>query len=208
MKLRQLKFVLPVFIFLQTSACVVSAEETYRLSRQEVAKAITASALKNEFPNKLLFESSAGEKHIGNVNYTFDRGLHADMAEVYLRYKPDYASFVAIDVETGAILNLTSFIKSGDEFDNLVMRSDYPAASVFKVVTAAAGIDLGKIDLSTVIPYNGKSTTLYKKQVLDHVDNKWTRRPTLKESFAKSVNPVFAPWCGEFIQLRDSVRLW
>jgi cell division protein FtsI/penicillin-binding protein 2 len=71
------------------------------------------------------------------------------------------------------------------------MRSDYPAASVFKMVTAAAGLDLGKMSPSTVLPFNGKSTTLYKSQVLRHKTNKWTRNPTLKESFAKSINSVF-----------------
>lgn len=71
------------------------------------------------------------------------------------------------------------------------MRADYPAASIFKMVTAAASLDLNKLDVDSVIPYNGKSTSLYKRQVLSHKDNKWTRTPTLKESFAKSVNPVF-----------------
>jgi cell division protein FtsI/penicillin-binding protein 2 len=114
------------------------------------------------------------------------------MASVYLKYQPDYACFVAIDVETGAILNLTSFVKSGEQWDNLVMRSEYPAASVFKLITAAASLDMGKLSPSSVIPFNGKSTTLYKRQVMKHKNNKWTRKPTLKESFAKSINPVFA----------------
>jgi len=170
----------------------VNAQESNRLSKQEIAKAITDGAVKSEFPNKLLFESRNGDQQVGHVQYTFDQNFHADMAKVYLQYKPDYAGFVAIDVETGAILNLTSFVKSGEDWDNLVMRAEYPAASVFKVITAAAGIDLGKLDSETVIPYNGKSTTLYKNQVLNHKDNKWTRRPTFKESFAKSINPVFA----------------
>ncbi|MDB4512230.1 penicillin-binding transpeptidase domain-containing protein [Arenicella sp.] len=162
------------------------------LTKAKIAEAVTDNARKNLFPNKLMFETSDGDSVEGYVRYTFDQKVHQDMAKVYLQYQPDYACFVAIDVETGAILNLTSFVKSGEEWDNLVMRSEYPAASVFKMVTAAAGIDLGKINSKTVIPYNGKSTTLYKNQVFDHKDNKWTREPTLKESFAKSINPVFA----------------
>jgi len=148
-------------------------------------------AKKNRFPNKLEFTSEGGDTKNGIVEYTFDPAVHADMADVYLRYQPDYACFVALDVETGAILNLSSFIKSDEQWDNLVMRSDYPAASVFKMVTAAAGLDMGKVSPSTVLPYNGKSTSLYKRQVLHHKTNKWTRNPTLKESFAKSINTVF-----------------
>lgn len=167
------------------------AQSIGALTKEEVADAITDNARQNLFPNKLVFNSKDGRSQEGYVSYTFDKNVHQDMAKVYLQYQPDYACFVAIDVETGAILNLTSFVKSGEDWDNLVMRSEYPAASVFKMITAAAGIDLGKINPSTVIPYNGKSTTLYKNQVLNHKANKWTREPTMKESFAKSINPVF-----------------
>lgn len=161
------------------------------LSREAIADAITEHALNSRFPTKLAFSDEQGGAISGLVNYTFDATVHDDMADVYLRYQPDYACFVAIDVDTGAILNLTSFIKADEKWDNLVMRSDYPAASVFKMVTAAAGLDLGKVTPASIIPFNGKSTTLYKKQVLRHTQTKWTRSPTFKESFAKSVNPVF-----------------
>lgn len=174
---------------LVSTAKIGFAETT--LSTQSVADAVTEHAKRNRFPNKLEFKSASGGTTSGIVDYTFDPSVHADMADVYLRYQPDYACFVAIDVETGAILNLSSFIKSDEQWDNLVMRSDYPAASVFKMVTAAAGLDMGKVSPSTVLPYNGKSTTLYKGQVLRHKTNKWTRNPTLKESFAKSINTVF-----------------
>lgn len=180
-----------VFCLLLMSVQQASAQAINSLTKTEVADAITDNARKNLFPNILEFSKQDGRTQDGYVTYTFDKAVHEDMAKVYLQYQPDYACFVAIDVETGAILNLTSFVKSGEDWENLVMRSEYPAASVFKVITAAAGIDLGKINPSTVIPYNGKSTTLYKNQVLNHQKNKWTRTPTLKESFAKSVNPVF-----------------
>lgn len=162
------------------------------ISKQAVADTITEQAKQSQFPNVLEFNTLAGQKQNGIVEYTFDPKVHNDMASVYLKYQPDYACFVALDVETGAILNLTSFVKSNEQWDNLVMRSDYPAASVFKVVTAAASLDMGKLSPASVIPFNGKSTTLYKSQVLRHKNNKWTRKPTLKESFAKSINAVFA----------------
>ena len=162
------------------------------ISRQAIADALTESAKQSEFPNVLQFNTLSGQKKDGIVEYTFDPKVHNDMASVYLKYQPDYACFVALDVETGAILNLTSFIKSGEQWDNLVMRSEYPAASIFKMITAAASLDMGKLSPMSVIPFNGKSTTLYKSQVLRHKNNKWTRKPTLKESFAKSINAVFA----------------
>ncbi len=180
---------LPLLVLLVSTTNICFAANS--LSTKTVAEAVTEQAKKNRFPNKLAFNDEGGGTVNGIVEYTFDPAVHADMADVYLRYQPDYACFVALDVETGAILNLSSFIKSDEQWDNLVMRSDYPAASVFKMVTAAAGLDMGKVSPSTVLPYNGKSTSLYKRQVLHHKTNKWTRNPTLKESFAKSINTVF-----------------
>jgi len=165
-----------------------AAEE---ISKGAIADVVTEHARKNRFPNRLQFSKANGRQVTGIVKYTFDPKVHKNMADVYLKYQPDYACFVAIDVESGAILNLTSFIKANENWDNLVMRSDYPAASIFKMVTAAAGLDLGKVAPETVIPFNGKSTSLYKKQVLNHKETKWTRKPTFKESFAKSINAVF-----------------
>jgi cell division protein FtsI/penicillin-binding protein 2 len=178
---------LPLFFGLAMASTVSALP----ISQSDVADVLTEHARQNRFPPKLEFQTSEGEPQTGYVRYTFNQQVHGEMAKVYLQYQPDYACFVALDVETGAILNLTSFIKADEDWDNLVMRSDYPAASVFKMVTAAAGLDTGKVSQSTIIPFNGKSTTLYKNQVLRHKDNKWTRTPTLKESFAKSINPVF-----------------
>lgn len=183
-------FVFVPVLALFFSASAVSADSS--LTAEDIAATLTAHARKNRFPNRLTFSYGQNQESVeGYIKYTFDQTVHDDMAAVYLRYQPDYAAFVAMDVETGAILNLTSFIKAQEQWDNLVMRADYPAASVFKMVTAAAGLDMGKLSPSTVIPFNGKSTTLYKSQVLRHKNNKWTRKPTLKESFAKSVNSVF-----------------
>lgn len=183
-----------LFLLLSSSLQIdhAQAQVDRTLTRQDIAATLTTHARQNRFPSQLDFKMPDGDESIrGFVRYTFDTKAHDEMADVYLRYQPDYACFVAIDVDSGAILNLTSFIKANEEWDNLVLRADYPAASVFKMVTAAAGLDTGKVLPTTVIPFNGKSTTLYKSQIFNHKTTKWTRKPTFKESFAKSVNPVF-----------------
>ncbi len=173
-------------LFLAAMLLVFNADAR-KLDKKDIAPIITSNAKENRFPNRLSF----ADIDEARVNYTFSSSLHEDMANVYLQYQPDYACFVALDVETGAILNLTSFVKADEKWENLVMRADYPAASVFKMITAAAALDLNEVTPETVIPFNGKSTTLYKNQVFKHKKTKWTRTPTFKESFAKSINPVF-----------------
>jgi len=108
-----------------------------------------------------------------------------------LQYKPDFGAFVAIDAKTGRILTAVSFSREQTEFGNILMRASFPAASVFKVVTAAAAIDQKVAEPSTIVPYNGANHTLYRRNVLKNDVNKWTRHISLREAFAKSINSVF-----------------
>jgi len=153
----------------------------------QVSNALQEHSLKGNFPQYLKFDRFG----YAEVGYTLDAGLHDEIKKIYRRYSPDYASFVAIDPDTGAILSLSSYMREDDWGHNLALGSSYPAASVFKIVSAAAALDTKKMTLDSVIPFNGKSTTLYKRQILKHKDNKYTRRPTFKKAFAKSANPVF-----------------
>ena len=162
-------------------------EVDYPLTQNDISFSLSPFAYNNEFPSHIKFKQSQW----GSINYTFDHDLHDFLGRLYKKHKPDYACFVAMDAETGALLSVSSFIKEQEEWPNLAMLAEYPAASVFKIITAAAGIDSGLITPQTVIPYNGKSTSLYKRQVFNHKDGKYTRRPSLKRAFAKSINPVF-----------------
>ncbi|MGH1541842.1 MAG: penicillin-binding transpeptidase domain-containing protein [Arenicella sp.] len=164
-----------------------ATEKPFLFNGEQVAAALATHAGNSQFPSHLNFNDFGYAK----VDYTFDLDLHSKIASIYRKYSPDYASFVAIDPETGAILSLTSYVRADDFPENFALGASYPAASVFKIITAANVLDRQLASLDTVIPFNGKSTSLYKKQVLEHKDNKYTRRPSLKEAFAKSSNPVF-----------------
>lgn len=144
----------------------------------------------NEFPTRLDIDVQGYEFPL-QLEYTLDPGLQAEMVKWLDRYDPDFAVAVAIDPDSGRILALTTHVSDGRPLGNLAMSSAFPAASVFKIVTAAAALDMGKLNPQSVVPFNGKSTTLYKQNVFEHKNNKWTRKPTLSEAFAKSVNTVF-----------------
>jgi len=100
-----------------------------------------------------------------------------------------HIAIIAMEPRTGRVLAMVSFDKE-DATNNLCLNSHFPAASIFKVVTAAAAIEKHHFKPNTVMTYNGKKYTLYKSQ-LKEKKNKWTRKITLKDSFAQSVNPVF-----------------
>ena len=96
---------------------------------------------------------------------------------------------VVMDPEDGRILSLVGFNKA-DPLNNPCLDSSFPAASIFKIVTAAAALEKGNLGLNSKLRYNGRKYTLYKSQ-LKEKRNKYTNTITLKEAFAKSVNPVF-----------------
>ena len=157
------------------------------LVRHTLARAISA----NHYPQKITIRRG-NKNYPATIQYTLDPQLQNTVAQVFNHFDPDYGVFVALDPDNGEILALVNHRRDGNNSENLALKASYPAASVFKIITAAAAIDIGKANADTVIPFNGKTTSLYRKNVLQHKDNQWTRRLPLSSAFAKSVNTVFA----------------
>lgn len=105
------------------------------------------------------------------------------------RGKPQRIALVAMDGETGMIKAMAGF-DLADPKANPCTVADYPAASIFKIVTAAAAIDTLGYTPETPVFFNGQKYTLYKRQLKD-TRNKYTSRVTLAQAFAESINPVF-----------------
>jgi peptidoglycan glycosyltransferase len=100
-----------------------------------------------------------------------------------------YIGIVAMDPATGKILSMVSFNKT-DPSDNTCLDNMFPAASIFKIVTASAAIEKYGFSSDHVFTYNGMKHTLYKSQ-LKELKSRYTNRITFKDAFAQSVNPVF-----------------
>lgn len=167
-----------------------SRNQIWGVDQQDVKRILAEHLRDNRLPDSLPLDSLPDSPT--RVNYNIDQNLQAAVQSELDKHRPDYGIVVAMDAESGRILAMADIRRDGEPHENLAMRATYPAASVFKTVTAAAAIDLGKAAADTVFPYNGKTTTLYKKNVFNHSDNKWTRHRTLEDSFSRSVNTVFA----------------
>lgn len=184
-------FIYLSIIPIELAAVRFTRSDVFGIDQSVIAETLTQYASRNEYPVQLRL---AGDKreYQATFQYTFDKNIQSVLEKLYQRYRPDFAAFVAIEPKTGDVIALSSWEKKDTGFGNLALRNEYPAASIFKIITAAAALDQGKVEPDTVIPFNGKSTSLYKKQVFRHRETKWTRRPTLIKAFAESVNPVFA----------------
>ncbi len=176
------------------------------ISREQISNVISKSIIKNQFPEQASFgrDFLTGKPSPDyKINYTLDEEMQNYANQLLTQYKPDYAAVVLMNARTGEILTLSSFDRYNNYDTNLALKATYPAASIFKVITAATAVDKSGVTPDQRIAFNGGNYTLYKKNVLsDHV-NRWTRFITLKEAFARSINTAFGRLSLEKIKPGD-----
>lgn len=165
-------------------------EQVWGIEKRHVAQSISEDLHINDFPSVVTLASDEYEFD-AIVHYNIEPELNNYIDDLILRYRPDYTAVVAIQPHTGRIMAMSSYIRSESLSQNMAIHSGFPAASIFKIVTAAAAIDTGIASPNSVYKYNGKDTSLYKSNVLRHKNNKWTRNTSLSRAFALSINTVF-----------------
>ncbi len=100
------------------------------------------------------------------------------------------ASVVLMDVQTGKILVYANHIESGPARD-LAVEATAPAASVFKIVTAAALVEHAGANADQRECYSGGEQRLVARDlVADPKRDKWCT--TLGGAMGRSINTVFA----------------
>jgi cell division protein FtsI/penicillin-binding protein 2 len=74
--------------------------------------------------------------------------------------------------------------------DNSALEGNFPAASLFKIITAAAAMEKASLTADDKVAYDGSKHTLFKSNVAKET-NEGLHEATIKESFAESINTVF-----------------
>lgn len=124
--------------------------------------------------------------------YSLDSTLQKLGNSLMKQYKPLYGAIVALHPATGRVLSLISWTHDSMPSlgNNLYCRSLFPAASIFKTVTAAAAIEQASFTSETTIPHAGRNHTLYKYQLERELAV--FKDVSLEFAYANSMNPVFA----------------
>lgn len=156
------------------------------LNKTDVQDLLATEPVANLTLNR--FNIQFGDRKL-NVETTIDPALQSEMTDAFDKRHSQSIAVVVMNAVTGEILAMAGYDRS-DPNANPCIGNQYPAASIFKIVTAAAAIETRGMTAGTPLTYNGASHTLYKSQLKDR-QNRWTRKTTLRDSFAKSVNPVF-----------------
>ena len=122
------------------------------------------------------------------IEPSIDQPLQAYLTKRLYERTSRYIGIVVMEAQ-GRVLAMVGFDKNDPE-GNPCLSNRYPAASVFKIVTAGAAIEHCHLSSGSPMTYNGAKHTLYKSQLKD-IKNRYTHQTTLAASFAQSVNPVF-----------------
>lgn len=149
-----------------------------------------------------------------SVHLTVDPDLQVSAEEILEEYRVPYGAIVALEPGTGDIKALASHCSfcsgsgytarnsgeksgadilssAGLEEGAIALRSGFPAASLFKIISAAAALEKSNILPETNIKYRGGDYTLNRYNYKPMVSRD-KRAMTLELALAKSCNPVFA----------------
>lgn len=120
---------------------------------------------------------------------TIDAVLQAKLNGILKNYETPYAAVVAIEPHTGRVLAMAEHSEADPNLRGLAVKAIFPAASVFKIVTATALLDKG-LTPETSECFHGGKRRITEKHLED--SSRDSICMTMKDALAFSANGVFA----------------
>lgn len=108
-----------------------------------------------------------------------------------------FIGIVVMEPATGRILAMAGYDRENPA-SNPCVEAIFPAASIFKIITAAAAIEKCEMNGASSLSFTGGKYTLYKSQ-LKEATGRYSQKISLQDSFAQSVNPVFGQLGARFL---------
>jgi peptidoglycan glycosyltransferase len=118
---------------------------------------------------------------------TPDVGLQAEIQSIVNGVRAPHIAIVALDPKTGKILAIGG---KSNSIPDITTHNLFPAASLFKIVTAAASYYTKNTSSNSLVSFRGGNYTLNKYNYLPNAKSD-RRKMTVGEAMAKSCNPVF-----------------
>jgi cell division protein FtsI/penicillin-binding protein 2 len=124
-----------------------------------------------------------------SVNSSLDPALQKYILDLLRRSRTQQAAVMVLSPNDGRVLAMVSYAKGGGE-ENLCLKADFPAASLFKMVSAAAAMETAGFTPNRTVFFYGRKHTLYKSQLKQRT-GKYTSKTSFRKAFASSINSVF-----------------
>jgi cell division protein FtsI/penicillin-binding protein 2 len=157
------------------------------LDKGDLAAIIGDRPLDQPDPRFLAFNDAGGRRLYAET--TLDPELQGKAGLWLKKTRARRAALVVMNPADGAILALAGYRSDGQRA-NVATTETFPAASLFKIVTAAAALEKADYAAESKVAFDGGKHTLYKANVVKKPDE-GRRVTTLKEGFAESNNAVF-----------------
>ncbi len=123
------------------------------------------------------------------IRTTINAKLQNYITRLQNRSRTLQSAVVVLNPYDGRVIAMADHDANGST-GNLSLRADYPAASLFKIVSAAAALESAGFTLDKALYFKGRRHTLYKNQ-LKTSKGRWSTKTTFRKAFALSNNSVF-----------------
>ncbi len=145
---------------------------------------------------------------------TLQPRVQEHLQALFQKYAPLIAAGVVLDAQSGAVLAMANYTNgsAGRELlpegeENYCLYAGFPAASLIKIITAAAALELKDFSPNQTLPVVGRYHTLYRSQVgLER--GRFRGEPVpLDKAFALSINPFFGTLGISYLSDEEFARI-
>ncbi len=123
------------------------------------------------------------------IRTTINKKLQNYIARLQNRSRTLQSAVVVLSPYDGRVIAMAGHDANGST-GNLSLKADYPAASLFKIVSAAAALESAGYTPDKTLYFRGRRHTLYKNQ-LKPSKGRYSTKTTFRRAFALSNNSVF-----------------
>jgi peptidoglycan glycosyltransferase len=166
------------------SRAAEAAKQPPPVSRFEAASALLKTA--TETDGRLTSRTTDGDTLHYTIRGDLQNRVHAFMVEKQV----PYGVFVAIEPASGRILAMSAHSSVDPGWSQSAFFDLYPMASLFKIITASAALENGKITPETVVEFRGNSYS-ENPRYWDISPKGRNNRMDVSYAMGKSINPVY-----------------
>jgi peptidoglycan glycosyltransferase len=158
-----------------------------KISRNDLPDLLDEITRDSALLNDVLVCQKDGKQY--TIRTTIDPKIQKYIQGLLKRSRTLQSAVVVLNSMDGRVIAMADHDSNGNR-TNLNLKADYPAASLIKIVSAAAALEKSGYTPDTALYFRGRRHTLYKSQ-LKQIKDRWTTKTSLRKAFALSNNSVF-----------------
>ena len=167
----------------------ISEPVSHRIARAELPSILNGAELSASPVTGQYILAREGADIIAETS--IDTSLQNYITRFLQRSLTRQAAVIVLKPASGQILAMAGYSKDGDiEGEKICLQANLPAASLFKIVSAAAAIEARNFTPGKSLYFLGGKYTLYKNQLTQDT-GRWATSTTFQSAFSGSINPVF-----------------